>query len=88
MTIESMHEGDRIKALIKELRAASNTPSVQPGEWVYGPVITAMFGISPHSLTELRRKHWPEGVYWKKNPIGRVVFDHQKINEWMKSNGR
>jgi len=59
--------------------------SVTPGEWVLSSVITAMFGMSSETLRAYKRTIWPEGIYWKKNPAGRLVYNPARINEWMGS---
>lgn len=79
-------QNDSDKAL-KLLQKKANMPSITCGEWVLAPVIEAMFGLTSETLRSYKRTIWPEGIYWKKNPAGRLVYNTKQINKWMGSDG-
>lgn len=54
--------------------------------WVRGSLIPGMFGITQEAARKYRERGvWLEGKHWKKDPLGKVVYNPQAISNWLGS---
>ncbi|MCB5226246.1 excisionase family protein [Alishewanella sp. 16-MA] len=51
--------------------------------WIRGGLLPQIYGISEDAARKYRdRGIWLEGVHWKKDPVGRIVYNPENINKW------
>lgn len=56
---------------------------LQTPPWVRGNILPYLYGISEDAARKYRdRGIWREGVHWKKDPVGRIVYSPEKIDLW------
>jgi hypothetical protein len=74
------------EAKIIQLPKANRSVAVQPGRWVRGGLLEPMWGLSEEAARKYRSNGtWLEGRHWKKDPVGRVVYNPKAINEWFET---
>lgn len=59
---------------------------IMPAAWVKPKLIPPLFGLTIEAAnTNRKRGVWLQGVHWKHDPQGNVVYNWRKIEEWMAS---
>lgn len=57
---------------------------VIPAEWFRQELMMPTFGIKPEAARKYRdRGIWLEGTHWKKDPVGRIVYNRDAISSWL-----
>lgn len=57
---------------------------LQSPPWIRGNLLPQLYGISEDAARKYRdRGFWHEGVHWKKDPVGRIVYSTNKIDQWL-----
>lgn len=52
-------------------------------DWIRSCLIPQTYGISEDAARKYRdRGIWQEGVHWKKDPVGRIVYSTKNIDQW------
>lgn len=66
------------------MAAAEKLPhTYHPDHWFRGALLPVIFGISQECARKYRERGiWLEGRHWKKDPVGRVVYNPCAINQW------
>ena len=60
--------------------------SIQPAKWARGNLLPLIFGISAGAARKYRERGvWLEGLQWKKDPVGRVIYNIPAITNWMET---
>jgi len=53
------------------------------GRWVRGSLLPSMYGISEETARKYRERGiWLEDKHWRKDPIGRYVYNPSAIDDW------
>lgn len=61
---------------------------VQTGRWVRGALLMSVFGLSEETARKYRERGlWLEGKHWRKDPVGRVVYNPPAIEDWFEGKG-
>lgn len=56
---------------------------ITPANWIRPRLMLPMFGISPEAARKNRERGvWLEGLHWKKDPQGNVVYNWRAIDAW------
>lgn len=56
--------------------------------WVLGIIIERQIGYSEKAMEAKRHRGvWLEYIHWRRAPDGRIVYNIQKIQEWMINGG-
>ncbi|GGO80091.1 hypothetical protein GCM10011348_16010 [Marinobacterium nitratireducens] len=54
-----------------------------PGRWIRSNLTTATWGISADCARKYRERGiWLEGKHWKYDPIGKVVYNREEVDNW------
>lgn len=60
--------------------------AIQPAKWTRGELLPFVFGISTGAARKYRERGvWLEGKQWKKDPVGRVIYNIPAIVVWMET---
>ena len=63
-----------------------NSVVVLPAQWVRGGLLPVVFGITQGAATKYRQRGiWTEGRHFKKDPVGRWVYNVEAITAWLGS---
>lgn len=58
--------------------------NVVPARWIRGNLMPNVFGISSEAARKYRERGvWLEGRQWRYDPIGRIVYNINEIEQWM-----
>lgn len=59
------------------------TVTTQPGRWVRGKLLGPIWGLTEEGARKYRERGvWLEGRHWKYDPVGRVVYHRDEIDNW------
>jgi hypothetical protein len=54
-----------------------------PGRWIRSSLLNAIWGISADCARKYRERGiWLEGKHWKYDPVGRVVYNREEVDNW------
>ena len=57
-----------------------------PAEWVRGSLLFPIFGINENQAGKYRKaQQWVQGVHWRKDPARRIVYNTERISQWLAS---
>ncbi len=57
---------------------------ITPAEWFRGNLLAPIFGISSEAARKYRERGvWLDGKHYRKDPMGKYVFNRQAISNWM-----
>lgn len=57
-----------------------------PSGWVRVGVLTQGKGLTPDAIQKyIKRGIWTDGKHYKRDPVGRLVFNMEAIDKWLAS---
>lgn len=53
-------------------------------KWVRGSLLPQLYGITEEAARKYRERGiWMEGRHWKKDPVDRIVYCPDQIEQWL-----
>lgn len=68
------------------MNAVAERPQFQvsAGEWFRSRLLQPTFDITAEAARKYRERGiWLEGLHWRVDPVGRVIYNRDAITKWL-----